>query len=358
MSMTDILKEVGRGKRGARDLNYEEALAAAELILDRKATPAQIGAFLLAERIKMESVEELLAFVEAIRDRSLRIPRSADGMGLGLALALDCAGPYDGRKTSFMAGFAAAFLLAAAGVPVTLHGTPSLPPKWGVTLMDVLQAMGLDEGTLSRERTTVAAEGSGVLVVPAEAWCPPLRNLRELRVELGLRTILNTVEKLVDYSHSPYIVYGVFHNTVFDRTAQLLQRLNYQKALIVQGSEGSDDVHIDRPTRVYTVDSSEAKLRVIDPEAYGLEAVPPEMQWTAAEQLRVTEAVLTGEAHQAFINQVILNGALRLHLTGLADSVEEGIYIGKSLMDGGGPWQAFNRWREALLNGNGQLTRR
>jgi len=352
MNMTDILKEVGRGKRGARDLNYEEALAAAELILDRKATPAQIGAFLLAERIKMESVEELLAFVEAVRGRSMRITRGADGLGL------DCAGPYDGRKTSFMAGFAAAFLLAAAGAPVTLHGAPSLPPKWGVTLMDVLQAMGLDEGALSRERTTAAAEGSGVLVVPAEAWCPPLRNLRELREELGLRTILNTVEKLVDYSHSPYLVYGVFHNTVFERTAQLLQKLNYQKALIVQGAEGSEDVHIDRPTRVYTVDSSEARLRVIDPEAYGLEAVPPETQWTAAEQLRVTEAVLTGEAHQAFINQVILNGALRLHLTGRADSVEEGIYIGKSLMDGGGPWQAFNRWREALLNGNGQLARR
>ncbi|GIO85991.1 anthranilate phosphoribosyltransferase [Paenibacillus faecis] len=352
MNMTDILKEVGRGKRGARDLNYEEALVAAELILDRKATPAQIGAFLLAERIKMESVEELLAFVEAIRGRSMRIRRGADGLGL------DCAGPYDGRKTSFMAGFAAAFLLAAAGVPVTLHGTPSLPPKWGVTLMDVLQAMGLDEGALSRERTTAAAEGSGVLVVPAEAWCPPLGNLRELREELGLRTILNTVEKLVDYSHSPYIVYGVFHNTVFDRTAQLLQRLNYQKALVVQGAEGSEDVHIDRPTRVYTIDSSEARLRVIDPEAYGLEAVPPEMQWTAAEQLRVTEAVLTGEAHQAFINQALLNGALRLHLTGRADSVEEGIYIGKSLMDNGGPWQAFNQWREALLNGNGQLARR
>ncbi|WP_334072339.1 anthranilate phosphoribosyltransferase [Paenibacillus sp. A14] len=350
MNMTEILKEVGRGKRGARDLNYEEALAAAELILDRKATPAQIGAFFLAERIKMESVEELTAFVEVIRSRAVRIPRGAHG--------LDCAGPYDGRKSSFMPGFAAAFVLAAAGVPVTLHGTSSLPPKWGVTLMDVLHAMGLDEEVVSRDRTAAAAEGSGVLVVPAEAWCPPLRNLRELREELGLRTILNTVEKLVDYSHSPYIVYGVFHNTVFDRTAQLLQRLNYQKSLIVQGAEGSEDVHIDRPTRVYTVDPDGARLRVIDPEAYGLEAVPPEMQWTADEQLRVTEAVLTGEAHQAFINQAILNGALRLHVTGRADSVEEGIYIGKSLLDGGGPWQAFNRWRETLLNGNGQLARR
>ncbi|RCX16743.1 anthranilate phosphoribosyltransferase [Fontibacillus phaseoli] len=342
MNMTEILKEVGRGKRGARDLNYEEALAAAEMIFNKTASPAQIGAFFLAERIKMESVDELYAFVKVCRSHAVRMPRP-DG--------LDCAGPYDGRKSSFMAGFATAFVLAAAGSPVTLHGTESLPPKWGVTLPDLLREMGLDGTTPTRDQALQTADETGVLFVPAEAWCPPLGSLRAIREELGLRTILNTVEKLVDYSHSPYLVYGVFHNTVFDRTAQLLQRLNYRKALIVQGAEGSEDAYIDRPTRTYLVEEGEANLHMIDPETYGLESSIPDNDWTAAEQLRITEAVLTGDAPIAFINQVILNGALRLHLVGLADSVEEGIYISKSLLENGLPWQAFCRWKEAMLQG-------
>lgn len=90
--MIHLLKEVGRGKRGARDLTYEEALQAAASILGAQATPAQIGAFFIAERIKMESVEELEAFVKVSReyaDRSF------------LHAGIDCAGPYDGRKSSF-----------------------------------------------------------------------------------------------------------------------------------------------------------------------------------------------------------------------------------------------------------------
>lgn len=339
MNMTEVLKEVGRGKRGARDLGYEEAVAAAEMIFDQSATPAQIGAFFLAERIKMESVDELYAFVNACRSHAIRFPRPD---------SLDCAGPYDGRKSSFMASFAAAFVLASAGLPVTLHGTESLPPKWGITLPDVLREMGIDEGVRGREQTIRAAQQTGVLFVPAESWCPPLGRLRQIRVELGLRTILNTVEKLADYSHSPYLVYGVFHNTMFDRTAQLLQRLDYRKALIVQGAEGSEDVYVDRPTRTYLVENGNAKLHLIDPETYGLESSLPDITWTAAKQLHVTETVLTGEAHMAFINQTILNAGLRLHLAGLFDSVEEGVYTSKSLLEGKSPWQLFCRWREAL----------
>ncbi|MEF2966793.1 anthranilate phosphoribosyltransferase [Paenibacillus sp. M1] len=341
MNMTEILREVGRGKRGARDLTFEEATAAAELIFGKQASDAQIGAFFLAERFKMESVEELHAFIQVCRKYAFRSPRPN---------SLDCAGPYDGRKSTFMTGLATSFVLAAAGSPVTLHGTAPLPPKWGVTLPDVLAEMGLEGGALPRARAEKAADETGVLFVDAEEGCPPLAELRRIREEIGLRTILNTVEKLADYGCSPYLVYGVYHNTIFDRTAQLLERLDYRRALIVQGVEGSEDVYIDRTTRVYLVENGEAKLHVIDPEAYGLEASAPEPLTTAAGQLRITEAVLTGEAHIAYINQVLLNGGLRLHLVGLSDSIEEGIYTCKSLLDSGAPWEAYRQWRAVVTN--------
>ncbi|MCA0757734.1 anthranilate phosphoribosyltransferase [Paenibacillus sp. N4] len=337
--ITNLLKEVGRGKRGARDLSYEEALLAAESILEMKATPAQIGAFFIAERIKMESVEELEAFVEVCRKHAYRAP---------VHRGLDCAGPYDGRSKSFIATFPTSFLLASAGLPVTLHGAASLPPKWGITLHDLLLEADIAPHLLSREQIVNAAAETGVLYVPAEEWCPPLKALRPIREELGMRTVLNTAEKLIDYGHSPFLVFGVYHNTVFERMAKLSQNLGYSKALIVQGADGSEDLHIDRPSRTYIVENGEARLHVIDPDAYGLETQVPEAAWTPAEQLRAAEAVLQGRGHLAFTNQVLLNGAARLQLAAKVDSIEEGVYTCKDLLDSGAAWELYSKWRNVM----------
>ncbi|XID92978.1 anthranilate phosphoribosyltransferase [Paenibacillaceae bacterium WGS1546] len=341
--MIKLLKEVARGKRGARDLTYEEAAEAAEAILSLKATPAQIGAFFIAERIKLESVEELEAFVHACRKYA---DRSESRQGL------DCAGPYDGRKASFYATFATSFVLAAAGVPVTLHGTASLPPKWGITLQDIISASGIDLAACSREGSLRAAGDTGVLYAMSELWCPPLGGLRQIREELGMRTVLNTAEKLIDYTLSPYLAFGVYHNTVFDRSARLLSKLGYRKALIVQGAEGSEDLFIDRPTRVYVVENGDFRLQIIDPESLGLEAPLPNQEWTAQEQLATTIAVLQGEADIAYINQVLLNGAARLRLTDRVGSLEEGVYTCKALLDSGAALAAYESWRSALLGQN------
>lgn len=341
--ITNLLKEVGRGKRGARDLSYEEALLAANAILDLKATPAQIGAFFIAERMKMESVEELEAFAAACRSRAYRAP---------IQQGLDCAGPYDGRKKSFYATFPTSFVLAAAGLPVTLHGSESLPPKWGITLHDLLREAGIDAALLSREQIVKAASDTGVLYVPAEEWCLPLKALRSIRIELGMRTVLNTAEKLIDYSHSPYLIFGVYHNTVFDRMAKLANQLHYHKALIVQGTEGSEDLFIERPTRTYFVENGESQLHIIDPDAYGLLTSAPEIDWTAAGQLHEAEAVLQGCGHMAFTNQVLLNAAVRLHLAEKVESVEEGLYVCKDLLDQGAPWELYRKWQHAMLGEN------
>ncbi|MBN2982696.1 anthranilate phosphoribosyltransferase [Cohnella algarum] len=341
--MIQLLKEVARGKRGARDLTYDEAFQAAEYILNLQATPAQIGAFLAAERIKLESVEELEAFVAVCRKYAERRP---------VHEGIDFAGPYDGRKTSFIATFPTAFLLAAAGMPVTLHGSASLPPKWGVTLLDLLKEAGINAETLSSERCVEAAAQTGVLFVPTEQWCPPLARIRPLRQEIGMRTIFNTAEKLIDFSFSPYLVFGIYHNTVFDRLSRLMVKLGYRKALIVQGAEGSEDLFIDRPTRVYAVENEAFELNIVDPEAIGLETEVPETQWNAREQLSTAEAVLQGGGHMAFYNQVLLNGAVRLSLTGKVKSVEEGLYTCKALLDKGDAWDVYSRWKQAML-GNG-----
>jgi len=339
---TKLLKEVGRGKRGARDLTYEEALEAAEWILSHKATPIQIGAFFVAQRIKMESVDELKAFVNASRDRAYRVP-TMNG--------IDCTGPYDGRTKSFYATFATSFVLAEAGLPVTLHGTPTLPPKRGVTLHDIITGLGVDLNRLSRQRAVDIAHETGILYVPAERWNPAIESLRPIREELDMRTIMSTVEKLMDYAHSPFLIFGVFHNTVFNRMSELLQHLGYKRSLIVQGVEGSEDLFIDRPTRTYDVETGQAELKVIDPALYGLETnIPESMEWSASNQAHITEEVLNGSGHPAFFNQVMLNAAVRLHIAGRVNSIEQGLYLCKPILESGAAGRRYELWKQAMLD--------
>jgi anthranilate phosphoribosyltransferase len=404
--MISLLKEVGRGKRGARDLTYEEARQAAELIVGGEATPAQIGAFLVAERIKMESLEELRAFIDVLRawTRLHPVPGS-----------FDCAGPYDGRTRTFMATLPTAFVLAACGMPATLHGSAAMPPKWGVTLPDVLKELtgiAVDKSTRNGTNTGVgadadagarsatdasavddanagvrngadagavggagvggdtgsgidaargaearfgadpllsASDASGFLFVPSEVWCPPLARLRGIREELGLRTVFNTAEKLLRYSDSTYMAAGVFHGTVFEKVAKLVMDIGVKRGLIVQGMEGSEDIGVDKRTRTYLIQDGASDLFVVDPEQFGLQVEVPEGDWTAARQAKTAAAVLGGEAELPYMNMVLLNSAVRLWIGEKAGSIEEGVYAARAALDEGRALAAFERWKAALV---------
>ncbi len=277
--MISLLKEVGRGKRGARDLTYEEASQAAELILTGAATQAQMGAFLVAERIKMESPEEFKAFIDALRQRIHTYP---------IPGSMDCAGPYDGRTRTFIATLPTAFVLAACGLPTTLHGSPSMPPKWGITLSDVLAALDVPALDASREALISAAARTGFLFAPTESWCAPLGELRELRKELGLRTVFNTAEKLLRFTEAPFMAVGVFHGTVFEKITNLLMELGVSRGIVVQGMEGSEDLSVNKRTRTYLIQEGASELFIVDPEIYELMVEVPEIEWTAQLQGETT----------------------------------------------------------------------
>ncbi|MDF2671118.1 MAG: anthranilate phosphoribosyltransferase [Paenibacillus sp.] len=337
--MITLIKEVGRGKRGARDLSYEEASHAAESILNGTATPVQIGAFLVAERIKMESPDELLAFIDSLRKH--RITHPIEG-------SLDCAGPYDGRTRSFHSSLPTAFVLAACGLPTVLHASPSLPPKWGITLIDVLAALNIDAQQLPRTNWIKSAERSGVLFVPTEVWCPPLAVLRDIRQQLGLRTVYNTAEKLLRFGESPNMAVGVFHGTVFEKVTKLLMDLGVSKGIVSQGSEGSEDLPVDKRTRSYIIRDGSSELFIVDPDTYELMVENPVLDWTAHLQATIAMAVLENDAELPFLNAVLLNCAVRLWVCDRCSSIEEGVYMARHAITEGYALQKFREWKQAL----------
>ncbi|WP_372813073.1 anthranilate phosphoribosyltransferase [Paenibacillus sp.] len=337
--MISLLKEVGRGKRGARDLTYDEAAQGAEAILTGEATPAQIGAFLVAERIKMESPVELRAFIDALRKRITPYP---------IRGCFDCAGPYDGRTRTFIATFPTAFVLAACGMPATLHSSPSLPPKYGVTLADVLQALHIPAVHASRDALISAAEQTGFMFVPTERWCKPLGELRGLRQELGLRTVFNTAEKLLRFTDAEAMAVGVFHGTVFEKIAGTLIELGVNRGIVVQGMEGSEDLAVDKRTRTYVIRDGARELFIVDPELFELMVEVPEGEWTAERQASTALSVLRGDAELPYLNMVLLNSAVRLWTGGIAGSIEEGVYLARHALIQGTALQTYKDWTEAV----------
>jgi anthranilate phosphoribosyltransferase len=239
-------------------------------------------------------------------------------------------------------------VLAACGLPSVLHGSPSLPPKWGVTLTDVLKALEIPALESPRETLLAAQARTGFLFAPTEAWCPPLAKLRGIRQELGLRTVFNTAEKLMRFSEAPYMAGGVFHGTVFEKITNLLLELGVKRGIVVQGMEGSEDLPVDKRTRTYLIQEGTSELFIVDPELFELMVEVPELEWTAELQGQIALSVLRGDAELPYLNMVLLNSAVRLWISQKAGSIEEGIYMARYAIDQGHAWNTYEEWSEAL----------
>ena len=307
--MQPYLKAVGTGPRANRHLTRTEAADALGQILDGRATPVQIGAYLLGARVQGESPEELLGFLDAVRARATRItPR--------VAALVDVGNPYDARTRTLAISIPAACVAAAAGVPQVMHGSGEMPPKRGVDQGAILAALGV-EPLQAPEAVQAQIERHGLGYYDARIFAPALYALRPARLEITLRTALNTVEKLWDLAGAPYHIIGATHAPYLPRFIGAMQGMGWARSLIVQGLEGTGDVTTGRATRIVTVTPDAHTESRLDPAALGLApasddllAIPTEAGPLA--HARAIRALLEGEDSSARRDVVLLNAALRV----------------------------------------------
>ncbi|MCF6093744.1 anthranilate phosphoribosyltransferase [Microaerobacter geothermalis] len=334
--MQYYLREVGRGKKGAKDLTLQQAEDAAVKILTGEATEAQVGAFLLAERMKLESIDEILGFIRVFRKNAITIP-------LDIPFHLDCSGPYDGRGKSLAVTIPAALLCAAAGLPVVLHGAASLPPKYGVVLPDILEELGININK-NMEDVKKDVRQLGIAYIQTENFVKPLHDLRKIRKELGVRTLLNTVEKLINLTHAPACIVGVFHNTAIEKTIGLLQLLGYKKGMVVQGIDGSEDIPTSRPSSISLFDGEKVEKMIIEPAEWGLDHVMPTGMIPASIQAQIIQSILLGE-ESPMRNMVILNTGLRLWFGEQANNLTSAMKMAEELLDSKVGWYKLKQWK-------------
>lgn len=236
------VQALGRGETLRRDLELAEARDAMDRLLAGTVAPAQAGAFLIAQRVKGESADEIRGFVEAIRSRWL------EPVETSLSEVLDLAVPYDGKARTAQLAPAVGLTLAACDLPSLLHGTNGVPTKEGVTPGDVLGALGV-ETSLSSASAGALLDATGFAFCDAARFMPAWLDLMPLRRLFGLRTVLNTVEKLVNPADADFQISGFYHTKYIDAMRQM--QTGRAASWIVQGEEGSIEMRSGRKTRLY-----------------------------------------------------------------------------------------------------------
>ena len=259
--MHRFIKAVGSGAKRARDLSRDEARAAMALLCDGAARPEQVGAFLLALRMKGEAADELAGFVEALEARlDVGAARAPAG-----TLDVDCHGDgHEGRATLLPA---AACALAALGVPVLLRLQRELPTgRHG--LVDALAALGLDVARpLDAARAAAALGGGRVAAIDLACYAPPLERLVALRPLFGVRTVAQTLMKLLDPLGCTVRAVGVFHAPYLPSTAGALAALGRRRPVrtgarrLARSGAGQDRARLRRRRRAAHDRSAPARRR-------------------------------------------------------------------------------------------------
>ncbi len=335
------LHAIGQGPTMGRALTREEARDAMGAILDGVATQAQAGAFLLLQRFKGETPDELLGFTDAIRQRAHVVQPAVAG-------AVDIGSPYDGRDGHLVVSPAASIVAAAAGAPQVLHGEPGIGPKNGVTVGAILDALGVPTG-LEPDAALRCIERVGIVYLRQSRFVPALAALKGLRRELGLRTALNTIEKLYNLASAPYHLIGLTHLPYLEKLGGALISMGFGRAMLAQGIEGNEDCRTARATRIIEVTAAGTTEWRLNPAEYGLEpASEDDLRFRdAAGCAAFTEAAVAGTASRAEADLVALNAGLRLYLGDRAADVGEGIERAREAMASGAAAHLLADWRPA-----------
>jgi len=307
-------------------------------IADGKASPVAIAALLVALRAKGETVEEIVSAVRALRARALRAPavdpRTIDTCGTG----------GDGAGT-FNVSTAAAFVVAGAGVPVAKHGNRAASSRAGS--IDVLEALGV-RCELPIERAVEILASVGIAPFFARVAHPAMRQLAPVRAELGVRTIANCLGPLLNPVGVRRQVVGVYAAALVAPLAAALGRLGSERALVVHGSDGLDEITTTGASHAALLEAGSVRTLAIDPAELGVaRAAPAQLRGgDAQENAAIVRGILAGEAGPRR-DIVCVNAAAALWVAQAAGDLAEGLRLACESIDSGAARERLARLVEA-----------
>ncbi len=287
-------------------LTQEEAYGAMQTIMRGEATPAQIGGYLVALRMKGETVDEIVGSARAMRDSAVRIQPRTDGRPL-----MDTCGTGGDGSGTFNISTTAAFVVAATGRPVAKHGNRSVSSRSGSA--DVLAALGVNlDLTPAQVQRCIEEVGIGFLFAPR--FHPAMKHAIGPRRELGIRTIFNILGPLTNPAGTTHQVVGVFDARWTEPLAHVLAELGLRAALVVHGHGRMDELSTTGPNQIAWLRDGAITSEMLDPADLGFPRARPETLrgGDATENARILRAILSGEDTGPRRDVVLLNAAAAL----------------------------------------------
>jgi anthranilate phosphoribosyltransferase len=333
-----VITEIIQKLVDRQNLTPAEARAAMDEILAGNATEAQIASFLTALRMKGETPEELIGFARVMRERAEPF---WDGDVLPV---LDTCGTGGDRSGTFNISSAAAFVVAGAGIPVAKHGNRSATSQCGSA--DVMEALGIDiQLPVPRLRAAVSEIGIGFLF--AQRFHRSMKHVAPVRSQLKVRTVFNILGPLANPAAARFQVVGVFSPAIQRLMADALAGLGLERAFVVHGSDGVDEISISAKTSVVEVHGGQSRTLTISPEDFGIAPAPAETLkgGNASQNAAIIESILKGESGPRR-DVVLMNAAPAVVAAGGAKDLQEGLRLAANSIDTGEALRRLNALRE------------
>jgi anthranilate phosphoribosyltransferase len=332
-----IIKQALQSLLNKQNLNRADMRDVMRLVMTGQVSDAQLAALLVALRLKGESVDEITAAVEVMREL-------VDPIHIAQTPLIDTCGTGGDGANTFNISTTCAFVVAAAGGFVAKHGNRSVSSRCGSA--DVLEAAGVNLA-LDAEQVARCVNEIGVGFLFAPNYHGAMKHASKVRKELGLRTLFNLLGPLANPAHAQHQLIGVFDKRWTQPLAQVLQQLGSKHVLVVSADDGLDEISIASPTQIAELKDGVISTYTISPEQFGLpRADLSELAVDdASDSLAIINGVLNNHAGAAR-NIVLLNAGAGIYCADLSPSLAEGIALADKLIANGSALAKFN----ALIN--------
>lgn len=333
-----MLQEAIKKVIDKQNLTEEEAFASMNDIMGGSATPAQIASFLTAMRMKGETIDEITGCAKSMKSNALAFNHDGDDFSIDT-----CGTGGDGGKT-FNVSTAVAIIAAAAGIKVAKHGNRAVSSKSGSA--DVLTELGI-KIDLETEKSEASLRDTGMAFLFAQKFHVAMKNAAPVRRELGVRTIFNILGPLTNPANIKGQVLGVFDGKLTHVLAEVLVKLGREKALVVHGEDGLDEITTTTVTKVSEVKDGKVIDYVINPEDFGMAVAKPEdiTGGDSKDNAKIIIDILKG-AKGPKRDLLVLNSAAALYVGNAAKDLKEGIKLAEELLDSGKAYEKLKNISE------------
>jgi len=320
----------------SRDMTFEDSREVMEEIMEGGTTPAQLGAFLTALRMKGETAEEVAGMASVMRSKALKLDISEDVVDT-------CGTGGDGLET-FNISTASAFVVAGSGIRVAKHGNRAMSSKTGSA--DVLESLGVNID-MSPDNVAECINRTGFGFMFAQGFHPAMRYVAGARREIAIPTVFNMLGPLTNPAQASRQVIGVSDSSKGELMGQVLARLGSVKAAVVHGDDGLDEVTVSGESRMWLVQSGSVDERRISPSLFGMPVSRLEdlKVKDAEESAKIIKDVLTGVKGPAR-DVVLLNSAVALYVASDKDDIQEFLEVAVKSLDSGSAMTVLEKCKQ------------